>query len=563
MAFVAKNEDFIAAEQWVHQAIANKSKDTKSIWRSQVETGTFEYGRGYMMKKHAFYGGKEIMDATGDWDQLKAPADRASDADACTYTPPVVGYGFEEKLYTLYETTRRTETICLRDIVFNWQFENQLKMIFNNLADITLGVWEKFLRETYINFATKLIVAEGMPMFTVEGAVNANGVQDNAGMRTLNVVTGSGSGANANASGVASVSEIGLMTQDVLDYQYQYLARQAHMGKCADGKGGLPVFSLVTSFETSTEIVETNDKFRTDRRYINQEYLLEGYGTIDGFKNWAHIHDLETPRYKLAADGQTLERVYPFEFTPTNIGDQCNINKEYVRANFELSIALLKNVFRGLIPENPTSVAGATFGGCSNLGEFKWLNIQSEDKNLLGENGYMFARYNASPEPLDQVDNALVMLHRRNSGVPITLPDDGTEGGVSTDLTVLSVANVLLGADSNYGGIPGDDGEVGGYWTNSGGDTIDGATGSTTQAMPTKTDEIEVVLSGSFDVTVGGTAEMAGTGTPTDKTVTIVRDYGNDSNRYRLRFVGASSEDVTKDWATIISNGNDWTFNAA
>ena len=44
------NNSFIRAEQFVHQAIANKSKDTMSIWRDMIELGNFEYGRGYMIK---------------------------------------------------------------------------------------------------------------------------------------------------------------------------------------------------------------------------------------------------------------------------------------------------------------------------------------------------------------------------------------------------------------------------------------------------------------------------------------------------------------------------------
>lgn len=521
MAYTAKNEDFIAAEQYVHQAIANKSKETKSIWKDMIETGPFEYGRGYMMKKHAFYGGKEIMDSTGDWAQLKAPEDRGEEEDACSYNPPIVGYGFEEKMYTIYETTRRTETICLRDLVYKWQFENQLRMIFNSLSDITLGVWEKFLRETYVNFCTKLIVAEGFPQFSVDNSVNANGVMDNAGLRQLDI------------SSVSSASQIGLLTQKALDYQYQYLARQARSGKSGSSKGDMPVFTLVTSFETSTEIVENDVTYRTDRRYIpgKEDYLLDGYGTIEGFKNFAHIHDLETPRYKLAANGTKLERVYPFEFSPTNIGDQCHVNREYVRAEFELSIIFLKEVFKGLIPENPQSVAGASFGGCSNLGEFKWLNIQSETTNLLKENGFMFARFNASPEPLDQVDNALCLLHRRPSYVPITLPDDQTEDGVTTALTISTVRNVIVASPQNIGGQQ--------------------------ETLPTTTDEIEVVLSGNMDITVGGTAEVAGTNAPAEKTVMITKDFGA-GNRYRLRF---DDGEALADWATIIAAAGDWTVN--
>lgn len=35
------NNSFIRAEQFVHQAIANKSKETMSIWRDLIELGNF------------------------------------------------------------------------------------------------------------------------------------------------------------------------------------------------------------------------------------------------------------------------------------------------------------------------------------------------------------------------------------------------------------------------------------------------------------------------------------------------------------------------------------------
>jgi hypothetical protein len=503
MAYTAKNEDFIAAEQWVHQAIANKSKDTKSLWRSKIATGKFEYGRGYMMKKHAFYGGKEITSADGDWDQLKPPEDRGPTDDACSYNPPTVGYGFEEKKYTIYETTRRTETICLRDLTFKWKFVEQMKMIMDNLSDITLGVWEKFLRETYITFASKMIVAEGFPQFTVEGGLNASGVMVSAGLRTINL-----GGVNANT--------IGRLTQGVLDNQYQYLARQCPKAGLSTSKNGMPVFGLVTSFETSTEIISLDKVAREDRHYIREDFLLEGYGTISGYKNWAHIHDLETPRYKLSQDGAKLERVYPYEFTPTSIGDANNISKDYVTAHFELSVVFMNNVFKALIPENPTTVGRADFGGCSNLGEFKWVNIAHKETNLLRENGFMFARFNAAPEPQDNVDNAVVLLHTRPQAIPIVLPTSGVEDGVATALNVTAASAVIVASADNIGGQQED--------------------------LPTTYDEVEVVCDGTMNVTVGEEAHFIATGLAED--VRITRDYG--TGRYRVRFDAAASNWVAK-----------------
>ena len=496
------NNSFIRAEQFVHQAIANKSKDTMSIWRDMVGLGNFEYGRGYMMKKHSFYGGKETTESTGDWYQLKDYNDRTDSNDAaenaCQYDPVVTGYGFEEKKYTIYETTRKTEDICLRDIVFHYQFEQQLELIFNSLADITLGSWEKWLRETYVTFATKQLVAEGFPEFTITGSVNANGVVTQAGLREINL-------------GGTSPDQIGVLSQDVLDYHYQYLARQARPGKVADGENGMPVFALVTSFETSTELISKDTVRNEDMRYARPSFLLEGYGTITGYKNFAHSHDMEAPRYKLSTDGTKLVRVYPYEFTPTTIGEATNISRDYVTAPFEMSIIFLKDVYRGLVPENPTAVSGATFGGASNLGTYKWINIEDKDTNLLGETGFMFARFNCAPEPLEQVDNALVMIHRRHQSVPVVMPAEGAEqtGASSSAQNVLSVVSKVTPDDTSS----------------------------------TAYREVEVVAANPITDRIGDQVTVV-VNTTTYNNVIVTRDYAN--GRYRIAF------QVDGNWASVI-----------
>jgi hypothetical protein len=518
------NDKFVAAEQFVHKAISNKSKLTKSLWRGMIGSGPFTYGEGYMKRKWSFYGGKALTGAAGDWYQLKDnnpdggsgsesqdveiagelrdpletnPSDRLTNITGthrAQYNPQVVGYGFESKEYTLYETTRRTEDVNLRNLVFKWQFQQQMKLILDGLADITLGEWEKWLRETYVSFATKRIVMEGMGMkeFTIENAQNSNGIVHNAGLRTINL-------------NGASITDIGRLTQDVLDYQYQYLSRQAVGGKSADGKNGMPVFTLVTSFETSTEIIRKDTERNRRMDYAMPEFHLEGYGTITGYQNWAHYHDIETPRYEVAADGASLQRVYPYESTPTNIGNAVDISMRYVTAPFELSIIFLKEVYRGLVPNNPKNVDKATFDGASNMGDFKWINIRNRETNLLGEIGFMFARFNCAPEPLDQVDNAICLLHRRESVVPITTPEV-SDGTAPSPQAITMVAPVI-------------------YWEDD--ETATDYTG------------VEVLLAAEPSVQIGATVQITTVGSLhadgdfTTEDFVVVRDYTN--GRYGLK----------------------------
>lgn len=534
----ALNDKFVAAEQYVHKAISNKSKLTKSLWRGMISSGPFTYGEGYIKKKWSFYGGKALTGAAGDWYQLRDNIgtgettsevndteldgdDRLNYVGGATtggiagthraqYDPQLVGYGFESKEYTLYETTRRTEDVNLRNILFKWQFQKQMKLILDSLADITLGEWEKWLRETYVTFATKRIVMEGMGMmeFTVDNSVNANGIVTNAGIRTINL------------QGVTA-DKIGLLTQDVLDYNYQYLSRQAVGGKSGDGENGMPVFTLVTSYETSTEIIRKDTERNRRMDYALPSFHLKGYGTVKGYQNWAHYHDIETPRYNLSADGTKLNRVYPYEITPTTIGDAVNISMQYVTAPFELSIIFLKDVYRGLVPNNPMNVDKATFDGASNMGDFKWINIKNRTNNLLGEIGFMFARFNCAPEPMDQVDNAIVLLHRRHQDVPITMPADSWEETNVAATAITMVARVVNDTDTS--------------------DVL--------------YDEVQLLLASPIKTRIGDSVQVAGTAinavnvtgaTTGAKTGVVTRDYTN--GRLQVKFGGKT------DWVTEITS---------
>ena len=110
-------------------------------------------------------------------------------------------------------------------------------------------------------------------------------------------------------------------------------------------------------------------------------HSIEGYGTIWIQKNFAH--DMEAPRYKIkASDPTKLERVYPYEFTPTTIGEATNISRDYVTAPFEMSIIFLKDVYRGLVPENPTAVSGVLLV-VHKPGTYKWINIEDKTPTSL------------------------------------------------------------------------------------------------------------------------------------------------------------------------------------
>jgi len=392
---------FVDSTQYINPIIANKSKEYYSLYQKKIKRGTFKYGQGYIMKSQTFYGGTAVQDCGASWSVVepsRPPGTNGDDDpghDACRYESEVIEHGFEEKQYTLYEATRRTFDICLQDMLFKWQFEKQLALHYGMLANVTLGEWEQIEREFYMDFATKYMV------------INSN---SGLGLEEFDMTLGD-CHIDVPDGGFDAIGEL---TQEVLDRFYQYLSRQARSGAIGM-KDAMPQFALITSPETSTEIIRNDTIRNEDMRYARPGFLVEGYGTVSTYQGYAHIHDAHAPRLKVSDDGSQLERVHPFATAATTLGDAVNVDMEYIMAPFEISVVFLKNVYQALVPPaNPRRLAGAyDFDPADNMGEFHWINIRDRCENILREKGFFFARFRIAPEPLDHSTDAVIVLHRR------------------------------------------------------------------------------------------------------------------------------------------------------
>lgn len=418
------NQAFINATQYMNPVIADRSKKYTSIFRSQIERGVFKYGEGYLKKAHTFFGGLAVQDNGASW-SLEQPSRPPKTLgvddpgyDSCRYESPVIGYGFEEKSYSLYRATRRSLDICLTDIMFKWQFEKQLAMIFNAFPNVTLGEWEQIERESYIDFCNKYVATTDSSAF---------------GLQTFSYSRGDDH-IDVPSGGFGSIS---ILSQALLDKLYQFLFRQCPEAAIGNADG-MPTFGLVTSMESSRDVID-RDPNREDYRYANPQILVKGYGQVKTVKGYNHIICPDVPRFVVNATGTELTRVHPYTTTPTTIGDAVNVNNEYLNAPFEMSIILIKDVYKALVPPaNPAKIArGYEFDPVDNLGEFFWINGWDRCNNILREKGFFFMRMRMAAEPGAHSDDAIAILHRRCTTLePVLCNTDG----VCTEVNVLSAA---------------------------------------------------------------------------------------------------------------------------
>lgn len=416
------NQAFFEAQELISPAITQRARLMPSLFRGMISKGTFEYGQGYTGKTRQFHAGTALQDESRKWSEVQPsrppnPSTGDPGYDACRYNAPVVGYGFTERSYKLYEAFRRSTDICLRDLLYKWQFANQFKLIVSSFGDITIQEWENFLRETYVSFSTKMLAMPGMPEIAIADGADT-----------------------VDLAGV-DLGNIGMLNQALLDKLYLYLYRQS-FGGAIGTVGGMPQFGLITSAETSQEVPILGEQAREAWLYAKPDVLLENIGSFKSHKGFAHVIDPMTIRYKIdPTNPSTLVRVWPYKASPATIGEAMAIDPEYVNAPFELSIVFLKNVFQYRVPPaNPGNVAGATFNVNDYMGEFKWINIPDRQENLLGEKGFYFARMAAAPEPLEYNGDAVAVLHRRSTAVETIYANTGTNRSGSAQ-NILTVAN--------------------------------------------------------------------------------------------------------------------------
>lgn len=400
------NRMFLDATEFLNPVIENVSMKTKNPFRTLISTGTFPLGEGLVMSQRRFHGGMGDLAGLVTWEQVqkgRAPGTNGQDDpgfDPCKYSAYMVDYGFDSKEYTIYQTFRTTKDICINDIKWNWQFRQQLGLIFGFLADVTLNVNENFNQEMYIHMCSKKVLTQ-----------EADGVEFAYNPFTSTEIT------------VPVGTQISTLSAKHFRYQYELLsldAQGAELGYSDD----MPVFPFMMHPLDFNDMLDNDSVLREDFRYANPGALIEQYGRIKNWRGIGFMNHKTIPRFRLkeiSGGNLVLERVLPYVQEDAALqGSKWVVNPEYVRAEYALGLFFMKDVFQQLVPEaGPASPGGGTqFGSQPNWGGmWKWLNFPDRCENPLGEKGRYFARFQNAAKPLANYDKPVAWLYKRCPGV--------------------------------------------------------------------------------------------------------------------------------------------------
>ena len=411
-------DTMVRATEHLETLIQSRRLLNPVVFDNIIQRVPYEHGTTHEHTIFRHHAGKDDMVGRAKWHSIQnstEAADQNPGYNACGYSPYLIEDGMQRLLTEGFQTSRRTNHICLNDINNAWEFEQQLGLKMNFLSDITLTVWENIEQTTYIKFCVDAgrgyMLAEGAPRtytFTYDPDVT-----DADGDYTATW---------SNEAATVSTLNWGYLTKYARELQY--MATPAALGRDSANR---PIFGLVIDMNDVDDYVNDNTQVRDNFHYGLPQVLINDFGALTVYKQFSFIHNMNAPRLEIKSqDGTniTAKFIEPYIESPTDMeyGNKLIHNPDYENAEYGMFMILLKDVYKLAVPSaGPSSVAGVNFGtDPSWMGEFSVINIPNEDNNLLGEVPFLFGRYRAYIKPGEYSDLGVCGIYRRCPHVSAT-----------------------------------------------------------------------------------------------------------------------------------------------
>lgn len=299
---------------------------------------------------------------------------------SCAVTGADLGFAQTLTTYNLQQAAINSPDICLNDLRFPVKRQEQLRNIMAVLTENTQYAWENRYRDEYSRLANFKI--------------NANQTELLAGATAFSTT-------NLPSS---------RLTQGILRFVYSKLIRDGAGTNAYGRENGAPVFLLITSPETSDDIIKLNADIRQDFRYAKPSELLTPLGVERSYGGFYHLVDTMTPRFDFV--GGAFVRRYPYVSTAATKGQKFVPNPAYFTAEYEDSIIFHADVFTSLVPKPVGATGQMAFDPQSYRGDFRWRNILDRTCNPDGTIGFFRAIFSSGSKPVF-TNLGYVIRHKR------------------------------------------------------------------------------------------------------------------------------------------------------
>jgi len=353
----------------------------ESPWGRLVRVGKFPLGMGTSLNEITV---ERVLSGSIENDWSNVSTSNGTSSNGCVPATSDLAFGQTVLNWNLQTKAYQTPCICLDDLKTSFQVESQVSKTVEQLTQLTKTVLDNRRRSEYLRLVPKI----------------------QAGYATEYT--------NLNGVGGVPVPTVQL-SQDQLDVIRVQLIRDGAGHNPLGRENGAPVLGLITSPETSRQLLRNNSELRQDLRFATPSELVQPLGVDRSYGGFYHMVDFEVPRFTYSTSGGgTYTQVYPFVQQSTTSGFKWVSNPAYNAAPYEAAYIFHPDVYEEAVQQVGPNIPGAAFDDAPYYysGQFFWLNIRDAVNNPLGKNGRWLAIFQSGSRPL-QPWLGRVVIHKR------------------------------------------------------------------------------------------------------------------------------------------------------
>ena len=350
-------------------------------WGRLIRVGKFPHGMGSSLTELTV----ERVDTGSfedDWSDVST-SNGTGASNGCNPDPSDLEFGQTLRSWNLKQKVYRTPCLCLDDLKTSFQINSQVSKTLTQLTVAQKRILGNRRRSEYMRMSDKMSCGNGGVNTTFASVTN----------------------------GVFPVPQA-LLSQDLLDRLRLIKLRNGAGHNALGMEQGQPVLGLITSAETSRDLLRRNPDIRQDVRWAKPNELLAPLGVERSYGGFFHIIDMELPRWDFLASGGWTRR-YPFISTTTDKGTKWEPNPLYDAAAFEGSFIFHTDVYEEAVQQIGPSIPDATFEDYPEYytGQVFWNNFKS-DNNPFGKKGRWLLAFQNGSRPIAPYFGTMIM-HRR------------------------------------------------------------------------------------------------------------------------------------------------------
>ena len=302
----------------------------RSPWIRLIRRGTFPDGMGHTISMLTYERSAPTA-AEPTWLAMTLNDGDITEGGLCL--PPATKIGIASTLrnYNLARRVLEGPDFCVENLRFSFALRDQLEAIMSILEDYTMKEWEIRDRHEYLRLVKWKVTVDS---FLTEST--------------------------STTSPYFATCPTSILTQGVLNRWRLRLLRDGAISSVLGMENGSPIMTLITSAETSEDLIFRNADIRQDLRWGKPNELLSPFGVDRSYRGFYHLIDTYPIRGTCAAG--VFTEIAAFTTTPgaypgtaATKGQKAEVATAWNTAPYEVSFIFDPMVFEQLIPKTITN----------------------------------------------------------------------------------------------------------------------------------------------------------------------------------------------------------------